>query len=100
MLFCHFYLMRATSKVQTDAGPCPSSCDEAFYERCLFGAENEHIHEQIVITKQRNNCESEFILPGLVQSLHLSPLKTELQFHTSAWSNILHHQQNINWLNI
>lgn len=45
-------------------------------ESCLFHVENERVYEGHVIAKQCNNCENEFTLPGLFQSLHLSPSKT------------------------
>lgn len=64
-----------------NAFPLMKPLNESF----LFHVENEHIYEDQVITKQCNNCENEFILPGLFHSLHLMPhLKPGVQFWTSA----------------
>lgn len=42
---------------------------------CFTSKMNTFMEGQ-VITKQCNNCENEFTLPGLVHSLHLSSCKT------------------------
>lgn len=48
-------------------------------EALTFPVENEHVFffffEGRVTTKQCDNCENEFTVPGLLHSSYLSPLK-------------------------
>lgn len=51
-----------------------------FLKPLVSVCENEHIYENQAITEQRNNCENEFILPGLSKSfrattVHLGPIQ-------------------------
>lgn len=72
-------------------------------EALTFPVENEHVFFFLkgrVTTKQCDNCENEFTVPGLLHSSYLSPLKKKkkkkygkVQSWPAAWTNILHHQQ-------